>query len=89
MDLDYSKLPERVQRIVDGVGAVGACCGKCRAPASLRCARCECVVHIILCSDVHQVVCIVYFVVALRRNEIAIRYGSRGVDILGLRTLPT
>ena len=84
MDLDYSKLPERVQRIV---GAVGACCGKCRAPASLRCARCECVVHI-LCSDR----CAsggVYFVVALRRNEIAIRYGSRGVDILGLRTLPT
>ena len=45
-------------------------------------------VYHILCSDVHQVVC-VYFVVALRRSEIEIRYGSRGVDILGLRTLPT
>mmetsp|Transcript_8895 Transcript_8895/g.19976 ORF Transcript_8895/g.19976 Transcript_8895/m.19976 type:complete len:349 (+) Transcript_8895:33-1079(+) len=41
MDIDYSKLPERIQRAVDGVGAPPASCGHCRQPASLRCARCK------------------------------------------------
>ena len=37
-------LPERVRRIVEGVGASAPCCGHCRrSGASLRCSRCQCV----------------------------------------------
>ena len=54
-NLDGVDLPERVQRIVDGIGSSPPCCGNCRKPgASLRCSRCRCVKYCsVLCQKDH------------------------------------
>lgn len=55
LDLDFADLPERVQRVVNGVGTGGAFCGHCRREgASLRCSRCKVVKYCsIECQKIH------------------------------------
>ena len=54
-NLNGVDLPDRVQRIVDGIGSSPPCCGHCRKPgASLRCSRCRCVKYCsVLCQKDH------------------------------------